>query len=82
MKAILFKWPFTNMYFRYQYIHVYIDVSSKIMKWSGVFLSCKCTVLCYILEYSYIAQIAMRSTSPVFAFNIQNTRSGRMFDRV
>ena len=44
-------------------------------------LSCTCTVLCYIFEYIYIGQIAMRCTSPVFAFNMQNmskhfTRSG------
>ena len=35
-------------------------------------LYCTCTVLCYILEYIYIGQIANRFTSPVFAFNMQN----------
>ena len=34
-------------------------------------LSCKCTVLCYILEYIYVAQIAKRRISPVLAFNMQ-----------
>ena len=34
-------------------------------------LYCKRTFLCYILEYSSIVQIAMRLSSPVFAFNIQ-----------
>ena len=33
-------------------------------------LSTKCTVLCYLLEYIYIVQIATRRTSPVFAFNM------------
>ena len=36
-------------------------------------LSCKWSVLCNILEYSYIVQIAKRRTSHVFAFNMQNT---------
>ena len=34
-------------------------------------LSCKCTVLCYILEYFYIVQIVKRRISPVLAFNMQ-----------
>ena len=34
-------------------------------------LSCKCTALCYILEYIYIVQITKRHISPVLAFNIQ-----------
>ena len=34
-------------------------------------LSCKCTVLRYILEYSYIVLMAKGCTSPVFAFNMQ-----------
>ena len=34
-------------------------------------LSCKCTVLCYILEYMYIVQITKRRISPVLAFNMQ-----------
>ena len=33
-------------------------------------LSCKCTVLCYILEYIYIVQITKRRISHVFAFNM------------
>ena len=45
-------------------------------------LSCKCTVLCYILEYIYMTQIIKRRNSPVFAFNMQIPRSGRMFGRV
>ena len=34
-------------------------------------LSCKCTVLHCIFDYSYIVQIAKRRTSPVFGFNMQ-----------
>ena len=34
-------------------------------------LSCKCTVLCYILEYMYILQITKRRIGPVLAFNVQ-----------
>ena len=34
-------------------------------------LSCKCTVLCYILEYIYILQITKRRISHVLAFNMQ-----------
>ena len=41
----------------------------------------KCTVLCYILEYIYIVQIAKRRKSCV-CFQYANTRSSRMFSRV
>ena len=43
--------------------------------------SCKCTALCYILEYIYIIQIAKRRTSPVFAYNmkIPDQVAGRMY---
>ena len=34
-------------------------------------LSCKCTVLCYILEYMYILHITKRCIGPVLAFNVQ-----------
>ena len=34
-------------------------------------MSCKCTVLCYILEYMYILQITKRRIGPVLAFNVQ-----------
>ena len=34
---------------------------------------CKCTILCYILEYIYIVQIEKRHTRTVLAFNMQNT---------
>ena len=34
-------------------------------------LSCKCTVLCYILEYMYILQITKRRMGPVLAFNVK-----------
>ena len=34
-------------------------------------LSCKGTVLCYILEYMYIFQLTKRSIGPVLAFNMQ-----------
>ena len=39
-------------------------------------LSCKCTVLCYILENIYIVQISKRHISPAFALNMQIPRSG------
>ena len=34
-------------------------------------LSCKCTVLCYILECMYILQITRGRIGPVLAFNVQ-----------
>ena len=34
-------------------------------------LSCKCTLLCYILEYIYMIQKAKTRTSPASAFNMQ-----------
>ena len=34
-------------------------------------LSCKCAVLCYILDYMYILQITKRRIGPVLAFNVQ-----------
>ena len=37
-------------------------------------LSLKCTVLCYILEYIYIVQMAKRRTRPVFYFEICKIR--------
>ena len=57
------------MYFRYQCKHWYKFENNEMER----ILSCKCCVLCYILEYSYIVQIAKRRTRPVFAFNMQNT---------
>ena len=33
-------------------------------------LSCKCTVLCKILEYMYILQITKRRIGPALAFNV------------
>ena len=60
---------YTYMYFRYQYVHWYKLENGGVER----ILSCKCTVLCFILEYSYIVQIAKKRTSPVFAFNMQNT---------
>ena len=44
-------------------------------------LSCKCTVLCYRLEYIYIVQITETHKSCA-CFQHANTRSGRMFGRV
>ena len=53
------------MNFRYQCIHLYnFEDVERI-------LSCTCTVLCYILEYIYMMQIAKIRTSHVFAFNMQ-----------
>ena len=67
------------MYFRYQYIHWYIKFENDEVE---RILSCSCTVLYYILEYIYIGQIAKRSTSPMFAFNMQNpTKHSRSFER-
>ena len=55
------------MYSRYQYIPCYKYENDEVER----NLSCKCTVLCYILEYMYIVQITKRRISPVLAFNMQ-----------
>ena len=55
------------MYSRYQYVHCYKYENAEVER----NLSCKFTVLCYILEYIYIVQIEKRRPSPVFAFNMQ-----------
>ena len=55
------------MYFWYQCIHCYKYEIDEVEH----NLSCKCTVLCYILEYIYTVQIAKRRISPVFASNMQ-----------
>ena len=60
---------YSYMYFRYQFIHWYKFDNDEVER----ILSCKCTVLCYILEYCYIGQITKRLISPVFVFNMQNT---------
>ena len=57
----------TYMYFRYQCIHCYKYENDEV----ECNLSCKCTVLYYILEYIYIVQIAKRRINPVFAFKMQ-----------
>ena len=67
------------MYFRYQWIYLYKFENDEVER----ILSYIWTVLCYILEYIYIRLNTKRRTSPVFAFNIQNTtehssRLGRM----
>ena len=51
------------------YIHCYKYENEEV----ECYLSRKCTVLCYILEYiyMYIVQIAKRRISPLFAFNMQ-----------
>ena len=54
---------------RYKCIHLYKFENDEIER----ILSCKCTVLCYTLEDSYIVQIAKRRTTPLFAFKMQNT---------
>ena len=57
------------MYFRFQCMHCYKYENDEVEP----YLSCKCTVLCYILDYIYIVQMAKRrrSRSPVFAVNMQ-----------
>ena len=55
------------MYSQYQHVPCYKYENDDIER----NLSCKCTVLCYILEYIYIVQIAKRRISPVLAFNMQ-----------
>ena len=65
-KLYYLNYLYTYMFFQYQCIHWYKfenDEMERILSW-------KCTVLCYILEYSYIELIAKRSTTPVFAFNM------------
>ena len=59
---------FTYMYSQYQCIHVpcYKYENDEVER----NLSCKCTVLCYILEYIYIVQITKRRISHVLAFNM------------
>ena len=65
------------MYFLYQCIHLYkfkIDEVVRILSF------CKCSVLCYILEYSYIVQ---KGKGHVFAFNMQTPdQVARMLGRV
>ena len=55
------------MYSQYQCIACYKYETDEVDR----NLSCKCTVLCYILEYIYIVQITKRRVSPVLAFNMQ-----------
>ena len=78
MKAVLLKW--------FLYIHVisiYIGISSRMMK-KCVF--CLVHVLFCVTYWNiYIGQISNSRTSPVFAFNMQNTTkhftwSGRVLD--
>ena len=49
---------------------VYFGINSRMRKKRAF---CKCTILCYILEYIYIVQIEKRHTRTVLAFNMQNT---------
>ena len=70
MKAVLLKWPLYKYVLpiqMYTCIHSYKFENNEVER----VLSCKCTVLCYILEYSYIVQLGKRRTCPVFAFNMQ-----------
>ena len=61
---------YVHMYFLYQCIRWFKFENDEVEH----ILSCKCSVLCYILEYSYIVQIVKRRTSHVvFFFNMQNT---------
>ena len=57
------------MYFLYQCIYWYKFENDGLKR----ILSFKCSVLCYVLENSYIVQIVKRRTNHVFAFNMQNT---------
>ena len=68
MLSISFKWPY--------YIHVLqIPMFTLLHMYQNDELernlSCKCTVLCYILEYTYILQITKRRIDPVLAFNVR-----------
>ena len=60
MKVLLLKWPL-YMYFRYQCIHWY---KFEVVEVERSILSCTCTVVYYILEYTciymYIGQIAKK----------------------
>ena len=55
------------MYSQHQFIPCYKYENDEVER----NLSCKCTVLCNILEYIYNVQIAKRRISTVFAFNMQ-----------
>ena len=55
------------MYSQYQYLPCYKYQNDEVEH----NVSCKCTVLCYILEYMYILQITNRRIGPVLAFNVQ-----------
>ena len=76
--------------FKHEYssdTNVYIGINKFENEEVERIFSCTCTVLCYILEYIYIRQIAKRHTSPVLTFNTQNktkhsTWSGRVFGLV
>ena len=57
----------TYMYSQYQCLPCYKYQNDEVER----NLSCKCTVLCYILEYMYILQITKRRIGPVLAFNVQ-----------
>ena len=61
---------YVNMYILYFLWYRYKFENDEV----DCILSCKCTVLCYILDYEYchIVQIAKGHTSPVFAFNIKH----------
>ena len=67
---------YVYMYFLYKCIHWYKFENDEVDR----ILSCKCSVLCYILEYSYIVQIAKRRTSPVLS--TCKTRSSILSDLV
>ena len=66
LKAVYLNDLITYTYFQYQ-IHCYKYENNEV----DHNLSLKCTVLCYILQYIYIVQIANRRTSPAFAYNMQ-----------
>ena len=70
MKVVSFKWPIYKHVLPMPmntFIHWYKFKNNEVER----ILSCKCTVLCYIFEYSYYVQRAKRCKSPVFAFNLQ-----------
>ena len=70
MKVVPFKWSIYKHVLpmpMYTFIHWYRFENNEVER----ILSCKCTVLCYIFEYSYYVQRAKRCKSSVFAFHLQ-----------
>ena len=66
---------YTYMYFRYQCIHWYKFENAEVER----ILSSKCTVLCYILDYTCIfnVQLAKRRTSSVLHYSFQHANTSK-----